>query len=346
MRQAIVVPASGLSVASFCSAAGAHFFSCLFWLLLELVALQPASAAEEVKRLAYVSPLSATTVLPAAESALWTRLGELGWIEGKNLVVAKYFASGDMNRLPTLMAEALRGNPHLIVAPGSQAALAAKRATTTVPILSVMGDPVGMGLVASLSRPGGNLTGVSSQNVEELPSKWVELLRELHPRLSRVAMIVNPDNPNSPTMVSAVSRATSAFGIGLVVLDARGLEDFAGVIEQARKHAQAVIVTPDSTAFQNRQLIAAQAEKHRLPAIYSSIDFIDAGGLISYGPDYTTLLRRLGEYADKILKGAIAAEMPIEQPTTFNLVVNLKAARAIGVTVPQSLLARADKLIR
>ena len=265
---------------------------------------------------------------------------------GKNLLVATYFANGDINRLPTLMAEALRGNPDLIVAPGSQTALAAKRATTAVPIVSIMGDPVGMGLVASLSRPGGNLTGVSSQNVEELPGKWVELLRELQPRLSRVAMTVNPDNPVSPTMITAVTRATSAFGIKLVVLEARRHEDFARVIEQARQQTQAVIVTPDGTAFSSRQLIAAQTEKHRLPAVYSSSDFVEAGGLMSYGPDYTALWRRVGDYAHKILKGAIAAEMPIEQPTIFNLVVNLKAARAIGITVPQSLLARADKVIQ
>jgi putative ABC transport system substrate-binding protein len=187
---------------------------------------------------------------------------------------------------------------------------------------------------------------MSSQNVEELPSKWVELLRELQPRLSRVAMIVNPDNPVSPTMINAVTRATSAFGITLVVLEARRPEDFPPVIEQARTRTQAVIVTPDTTAFIAQQSIVAQTEKHRLPAIYGSTDFVDSGGLMSYGPDYVVLWRRLGDYADKILKGAVAAEMPIEQPTTFSLGVNLKAAKAIGVTMPQSLLTRADKVIR
>jgi putative ABC transport system substrate-binding protein len=322
-----------------------HFFACLFWLLWMLGSSQAAGAAEQVKRLALVWSGAPTTELEGA-STFWTRLDELGWTEGKNIAFAKYFANGDINRMPTLMAEALRGNPDLIVAPGSQAALAAKRATAAVPILSIMGDPVGSGLVASLARPGGNLTGVSSQNVEELPNKWVELLRELQPRLSRVAMIVNPDNPASPTMITAVTRATSALGITLVVLEARRLEDFPPVIDQARKRTQAVIVMPDATAFEARQLIAAQTEKHRLPAVYGSTVFVDAGGLISYGPDYPALWRRLGDYADKILKGAVAAEMPIEQPTTFNLGVNLKAARAIGVTVPQSLLTRADKVIQ
>ncbi len=252
-----------------------RFFACLLVLWFVSDQFQTARAADELKRLAFVNMVASSTVLPS-EAAFWTRLGELGWIEGRNIAFAKYFGDGDRDRLPTLMTEALHGRPDVIVTPGTQGALEAKRATTKIPIVGLMGDPVGTALVASLSHPGGNLTGVSVQNAEELPTKWIELLRELQPHLSRVAVIVNPENPLSAGVTAQVRRAGSALGIRVIILEAKRPEDYDRLIEQARQRAQALIVWPDSIAIHSRRLIAAQAQKHRLPTLYGQSDFVAA----------------------------------------------------------------------
>jgi putative ABC transport system substrate-binding protein len=300
--------------------------------------------AEELKRLAFVSPVASTTVL-SGEAAFWARLSELGWVAGKNIEFRKYFANADRNRLPALMSEALRTNPDVLVTPGTPAAQEAKRATSRVPIVGVMGDPIGAGLVPSLSRPGGNLTGMSVQNAEEIPVKWIELLRELQPQISRIALVVDPDHPAAKAVTARLSRAAAAVQVKIIVFEARRPEDFSRVVEQARQQAQALIVQPTDLAIHSRRLIATQAEKHRLPVLYSQSDFVEAGGLISYGADLAALWRRAGDYVDKILKGASPAALPIEQPLAFDLVINLNAARALNLTVPRTLLERANRVI-
>jgi ABC-type uncharacterized transport system substrate-binding protein len=322
-----------------------RYFGYLLTVLLTFGASWNIVAAENVRRLAFVSQVSPSTVL-AGETAFWMRLRELGWVEGSNITVARLFANGKPERLPVLMTEALQGDAEVIVTPGSQGALAAKQATKTVPIVSLMGDPFGSGLVESLSRPGGNLTGLSVQNAEELPAKWIELIRELQPRLSTVALIVNPDNPLSSKMTTQVSRAAASVGIKLVILEARRMEDYQRVFVEARQRARAVIVHPDSIAIYSRQLIASLAIKQRLPVLFGQSDFVEAGGLISYGPDLAAIWRRAADYVDKLLRGANPAELPIEQPVAFYLMVNLKSAEAIGLIVPESILSRADKVIQ
>jgi ABC-type uncharacterized transport system substrate-binding protein len=311
-----------------------RYFGYLLTVLLTFGASWNIVAAENVRRLAFVSQVSPSTVL-AGETAFWMRLRELGWVEGSNITVARLFANGKPERLPVLMTEALQGDAEVIVTPGSQGALAAKQATKTVPIVSLMGDPVGSGLVESLSRPGGNLTGLSVQNAEELPAKWIELIRELQPRLSTVALIVNPDNPLSSKMTTQVSRAAASVGIKLVILEARRMEDYQRVFVEARQRARAVIVHPDSIAIYSRQLIASLAIKQRLPVLFGQSDFVEAGGLISYGPDLAAIWRRAADYVDKLLRGANPAELPIEQPVAFYLMVNLKSADAIWAYCPR-----------
>jgi putative ABC transport system substrate-binding protein len=319
-------------------------FPCFVAALLALALLRAASANEDVKRLAFVSPVAASTVL-SGEAEFWARLRERGWVEGRNITYAKYFADGDRARLPALMQQALRGGPHVIVTPGTPAALEAKRATTAVPIVGLMGDPIGAGLVASLSRPGGNLTGISVQNTEEVPAKWIELLRELRPGISRFAVAVHPEHPLADAVTAQLGRAAAQVGATVIRFDAYRPEDFGRIVEQARRRAQALIVQPSDLAIHSRSLIAEAAAKHRMPVLYALSDFVDAGGLISYGSDLGALWRRLGDYADKILKGANPADLPVEQPVTFDLVINLKAAKAIGISVPQSLLQRADRVV-
>jgi putative ABC transport system substrate-binding protein len=286
-----------------------------------------------------------TTVL-AGETDFWTRLSELGWIEGKTIAVKKYFAEADRSRLPELMKQALQFNPDVLVTPGTPGALAAKRATTTVPIVALMGDPVGSGLVPSLSRPGGNLTGMSVQNAEEIPVKWIELLRELLPQISRIAVVVDPGHPVGKVTTAQLNQAASAVQVKIIVFEARRPEDFVRIVQQARQQAQALIVQPSDLAIHSRRLIATQAEKHRLPVLYAMSDFVEAGGLISYGSDLAVLWRRIGDYVDRVLKGASPAALPIEQPLAFDLVINLSAAKAINVTVPRTLLERADRVVQ
>jgi putative ABC transport system substrate-binding protein len=303
-----------------------------------------AASADHLKRLAFVSPVASTTVL-SGEAAFWKRLEELGWAEGKNIAFEKHFADGDRNRLPGLMAQALKSRPDVLVTPGTMGALAAKRATHEIPIVGLMADPVGTGLVTSLSRPGGNLTGVSVQNTEELPGKWVDLLRELQPRMNRVAVAIDPAHPAGAKLADQLRRATSRLGIQLVVLEAIDANAFETVVPHARRRAQALIVQPTDQAIHSRARIAALARKHRLPTLFSQSDFVDAGGLMSYGSDLGTLWRRVAEYVDRILNGGKPAELPIEQPVGFDLVINLGAAQGIGVTVPKPLLARANRLV-
>ncbi|MGH8866052.1 MAG: ABC transporter substrate-binding protein, partial [Burkholderiales bacterium] len=279
--------------------------------------------------------------------AFWARLRELGWVEGQNLIIEQRWADGRIDRLPTLMAEVVGHNPDVIVTISTPGAIAAKQATSTIPIVvPAMGDPVGLGLAASLARPGGNLTGLSLEMTQDLSGKWLELLQETVPRLSTVAVIANTASPFVRKVTKDLEAIASIRGVRLRVIGVQDAAALVGIFKQARRQAQAVLVLPDPLTTHNRRQIAALAARHRLPAMYPFFEFVEVGGLMAYGVDNAVLFRRGAEYVDKILRGAKPADLPIEQPTQWSLAVNLKTARALGLTFPESILLRAGEVIR
>jgi putative ABC transport system substrate-binding protein len=273
-------------------------------------------------------------------------LRELGYAEGRNLIIEYRWAEGRDERLPELAADLVRLKVEVIVAGGGQPLFSASQATATIPIvMPVGGDPVRGGLAESLARPGGNVTGLAGL-AEELPGKWMELLKESFPKVSRVALLWDPAYGRSPVATSEV--AARALGMRLQVLRVSRPEDFEIAFAEARTNrAEALIVLSSAFFYARRTQLVALAAMHRLPTIYHHKEFVvGAGGLMSYGPDFHDLFRRAAGYVDKILKGAKPGDLPIEQPTKFELVVNLRAAKALGLTIPQPLLLRADELIR
>jgi putative ABC transport system substrate-binding protein len=274
-------------------------------------------------------------------------LRELGYVQGKNLVIEARNVDGHLERLPGFADELARLNVDVIVALEPPATLAAKEATKTIPIvMRSTDDPVEAGWVASLARPGGNITGVSSVS-SELYGKRLELLKEVIPRLSRVAVLWNPDFPAGPVNFKEMEIAAKPFALHLQSIEARRPEDFSSAFRNAAgKHAEAVITLRNPLIVNERKRIADMALKNRLPAMFDDRDFVEAGGLMSYGTNLTDLYRRAATYVDKILKGAKPADLPVEQPTKFELIINLKAAKQIGLTIPPNVLARADKVIR
>jgi putative ABC transport system substrate-binding protein len=266
-----------------------------------------------------------------------------GYIEGKSVNYEYKSGHDDLQRAADALA---RSGVDLIVTPGTTAAHAAKRATTTVPIVFYGADPVGTKLIASLGRPGGNVTGVASLG-EETGAKRLELLRELLPHSTRIALLVNPDNPATVSQLPGMEAASMRLGFKLFVADVRRSEDLkAAFATVERKHADALYIVPDAVLIGLQSEIIDRSLKAKLPGIFSYRMFPLAGGLISYGPDFGAVWRQCAEYADKILRGAKPADLPVEQPTKFELVVNLKAARALGIAVPESILVRADEVIR
>jgi putative ABC transport system substrate-binding protein len=209
-----------------------------------------------------------------------------------------------------------------------------------------MGEPVANGLVDSLARPGGNLTGLSMAWGDGIPGKWLELMHETIPQLATVAVIANPDNPLNRSVVKELAAAAPKSGMKLRVIEVREPEELERAFQQARVRAQAVLVLPDALTVYHRRRITALAAKHRLPDMYALFEFMDAGGLMAYGVDQAVLFRRAAEYVDKVLRGARPADLPIEQPTRFKLVLNMTTAKALGITIPQSILLRADEVIR
>jgi putative ABC transport system substrate-binding protein len=310
-------------------------------------AVRAAEPAQKVVRVGFVSPFSPSTS-PRYETVFWGHLRELGWIEGENLVVEVRWAEGRSDRLPTLMAEMVERKVNVLVTYPTPAAIAAKKATSTIPIVVVsMGDPVASGIAASFARPGGNLTGLSAGWAEGMAGKWFELLQETIPRLATVAVIFNPDSPLNQDQVKKLNAVAATRAIKVRLIKVRGLEALDRVFDQLGQKAQAVLVLPDNPyLFANRAQVAALAAKQRLPTIYFLRDFVDSGGLMAYAPDMALMFRRAAEYVDKILKGAKPGDLPIEQPTKFELVVNLKTAKALGITIPESILLRADEVIR
>ncbi len=310
------------------------------------LAARAADPAQKVVRIGFVDAQSPSTA-PRGLTAFWERLRELGYVEGQNLIVESRRAEGRPERLPVLMNEVIQRNVDVLVTWSTSAAVAAKNATSTVPIVvAVMGDPVRSGLAASLARPGGNLTGLSVGFGEGLVGKWLELLQDMVPRLSTVAVIANPDNSIARDLTKELRSIAPARGLKLQIIELRDAAALDRAFEQAGRKAQAAMVLPDSTAFAYRAQVTALAAKHRLPTIYPNRDYIEAGGLITYGPDFSVMFRRAADYVDKIFKGAKPGDLPIEQPTQFVLVVNLNTAKALGMTIPESILLRADEVIR
>ena len=273
-------------------------------------------------------------------------LREKGWIEGKNLLVEYRFAETP-DRVRTLAAELVALTPDLIVAAGPQTALALKSVTATIPIVFVaVFDPVGLGLVQSLSRPGGNITGLATYVPGDWAAKQIQILRELVPNATKIALLVNPGNPmHRLTLADEVPRTARELGVALPAVEATAAEELdTAFASAAAQHADAIIVLGDSLFFRQAPRVVALAAKYHLPAMHLFRHFAD-GGLVVYGPDILDLFRRAGSYVDKILKGTKPSDLPVEQPTKFELVINMKTAKALGISVPPSLLVRADEVI-
>lgn len=273
-------------------------------------------------------------------------LRELGYVEGKNIFIERRYDEGRLERLHDLATELVRLNVDLIVAVTTPKAQAAQRVTRTIPIVMVaVADPVGLGLIASLGRPGGNVTGLTVVS-EELSGKRLELLRELVPGVSRVSVLWNPINRSNVRQLEESKVAARALGVNLQPLEIRGHQDLDGAFQAAtRGRADALVVLDDPVIFVQRARIVALAAKGRLPAVYGITGFAEAGGLMSYGTNLPDHIRQAATYVDKILKGGKPAEMPVAQPTTFEMVINLKTAKALGLTIPRPILLRADRVI-
>jgi ABC-type uncharacterized transport system substrate-binding protein len=313
--------------------------------LLAVAIIADAQQAARIPRIAYLTvvPLSANV---ARVEAFQQGLRELGYVEGKNIVIEWRSGEGKVERLPALISE-VNLKVDVIVTSGPQATRPAKKATTTIPIVMAFDtDPVGNGFVASLARPGGNVTGLSALS-PELTGKRLELLKEIISRLSRVAVLGSSSEPGNAKALRETELAAGAFGMQLQYLDARSSNDIETAFRAASKEgAQAILMLENAVFGSHRSQITELAMKSRLPAMYFEARYVEAGGLISYATSFTELSRRAATYVDKILKGAKPADLPVEQPTKFELVINLKAAKQIGLTIPPNVLVRADKVIK
>ena len=299
----------------------------------------------KVARIGFLGTASASAYASRVE-VLRAGLRDLGYVEGKNIAIEYRWAEGKYERLPGLAAELVQLKVDVIVAAATPAVQAARQATTTIPIVMVATvDPVGAGLVASLSRPGGNITGLSNLGVD-LSSKYLELLRVALPKLSRVAVLVNPDHPLHPEMLKNVQAAAKTPGVNVSTVQASTASQIEAALgAMTRERAGALIVLGDSLFFTHGRRIAELAAKNRLPTMFPNRELVEAGGLMSYGQNPVEHFRRAATYVDKILKGTKPADLPVEQPTKLELVVNRKTAKAIGLTIPQELVLRADELI-
>ena len=274
-------------------------------------------------------------------------LREIGYVEGQSIAIEDRWADGHIERFAGILAEAIQTKVDVIVQASTPGALAAKKATTTVPVVfwGVI-DPVGLRLVGSLAHPGGNLTGLSLDTEEGLPGKWVELSKETLPKLKRLGALWNPDSRPLEPRVAELATSAARLGLTLHQSAVRTIDDLdRAFVTLGKAHVGALIVLTDPMTLRNRERIVQLAARARLPAIYGFGEFVRAGGLMAYGPSVPDLARRAATYVDKILKGAKPADLPVEQPTKFELVINLKTANALGLTIPQSLLQRADQVI-
>ena len=314
----------------------------LFALCFAAEAQQPA----RIPRIGFLIASSPSTVAPRMDAFL-QGLRELGYMEGKNIVIERRHAEGKQERLPGFAAELVSLKVDLIVTSGPTATRPAKEATSTIPIVMTFDDdPVGSGFVASLARPGGNITGLSTLS-PEISGKQLELLKEVVPRLGRVAVLGTAMRQGTAQALKEMELAAGAFGVKLLYLDIQNPKDIESVFRAASKgRAEAVLVLQSPILVSQRAQIADLALKNRFPAISPRREFVEDGGLLSYGVSISDLDRRAATYVDKILKGVKPADLPVEQPTKFEFVVNLKTAKQIGLTIPPNVLARADKVIR
>ena len=306
-----------------------------------------AQPTGSVRRIGYLSS-SSNAATQQTVAAFRQGLRELGWVEGQNLIADYRYAEGNYDRLPGLVDELVRLKAEVIVAGPTPPALAAEKATRTIPIV-IWGitDPVAIGLVASLARPGGNVTGLTLSVGNDFFAKHMQLLKEAVPRIQRYAVLSNPTNTSHAIAVSGLKTAARSLGVSLQLLEVRSPGELDGALAaMVKEHAEALVVVPDSMFSANRARLADLATASRLPSISGIREYVEAGSLMSYGPNLAYQLRQAAGYVGKILKGAKPAELPVEQPTTFELVINLKTAKALGLTIPPSVLARADEVIR
>jgi putative ABC transport system substrate-binding protein len=319
------------------------FFSAVTGGLLTAPRAAETQPATKVPRVGYLSPISAGA---PGHIVFRQSLKELGYVDGESIVFQERFADGYPSRLPALAAELIRQNVDVIVAASPPAIRAVKNATRTIPIVMITADDhVRSGYVASLARPGGNITGVTFLAVD-LFAKQMELLKEVVPRLTRVAFLWDPTMPTTVQDLTDVRTAARALGLQLQVVEARGSGDFdSAFAAMATKRADALVIAGSPTFIQDRSRIVSLAAKYRLPAIYGFKEDVEAGGLMSYGPRQADSVRLAASYVDRILKGTKPGDLPVEQPTKFELLINMKATKALGLTIPPSQLARADQLI-
>ena len=304
-----------------------------------------AQVPQKVRRVAYLASISADSDVPRL-NGFRNALRGFGYVEGQNLVIDYRYESGNFERLPGLAVELIRLKPDVIVTVATPATLAAKNATRTIPIVfSGVADSVAFGLVDSLRRPGGNVTGIDNL-VSVLAGKRLQLLKEAVPKLSRIAVLWEPHTPASAQQWKESQLPARDLGLRLYLMQVSGADKSESAFAEAAKAGNsAFAVTISPTAFSNQARIAELAAKYRWPAVYPQSGFADSGGLMSYGPDYVAVGRVVGRYVDKILKGAKPEDLPVELPTEFELIINLKAARKIGLTIPQLMLLRADRVI-
>jgi ABC-type uncharacterized transport system substrate-binding protein len=323
------------------------FVNALVFAFLAAPPAAEAQRAEKVYRVGYLRGDSGPAVAPFL-AAFRQGMLDLGHVEGRNLTIEARSAEGKFDRFPSLALELIRLNPDVLFVGSSAGALAAKAATATIPIVFVgVGDPVGIGLVASLARPGANITGVTNITVE-LTGKRLELLKEMVPSASRIVAFMNPDAPIARIQIRNAEAAARTLGVQLhPVLTVRGADDLEAAFEAAvRSGASAALRMVDFSARTLRVETARLAAKHRLPVMYPSREDVDAGGLVAYGTSWPGQYRQAATFVHKILRGARPGDLPVEQPTKFELVINLKTAKALGLTIPPSLLARADEVIQ
>jgi putative ABC transport system substrate-binding protein len=321
----------------------------LITLALGLLATPFSAAAQPPKTPARIGFLSSYS--PERERNFFASfqqgLRELGYLEGRDIVIEPRYAGGHFQKLPELAAELTRLKVDILFTAGTPAAVAAKNATTVIPIvMTLVADPVGTGLIASLARPGGNITGLSDFNAGVV-AKRLELLKEVVPSASRVAILFNPVNPTNPLQLTLIQAVAPVLGVTLLSWEAQGADDIdRAFTSMSEQRPEALIVIGDPLFSTHRKSIVEFSVKTRLPATYSNREWADAGGLMSYGASFRDLYHRAATYVHKILKGAKPADLPVEQPMKFELVINLKTAQALGLTIPPRLLFQADAIIR
>ena len=314
--------------------------------ILVSVHLADAQQTKKVPRIGFLgnstAALEANLVGPFRDG-----LRDLGYVEGRNILIEYRWAEGKYERFPTLIAELIASKVELIVTAGTPASLAVKKATTSIPLVMIaVGDPVGTGLIASLAHPGGNITGLTSIAVD-LEGKRLELLREVIPKLSHIAVLWNPASPFQVVSEKELQAAAQVMRIKVLSLGVQAQEQFDNAFATILKERPgALLVLADRLFLHNRARIMDFATQNRLPGVHAYVELVEAGGLMSYGPSYADMHRRAATYVDKILKGTKPADLPVERPMKFELVVNLKAAKQIGLTIPPNVLARADRVIR